>query len=51
MIYPMALLVHDVHPALKLMILLMAEQQQHLAVGVTLYLIKNAFDTPFLVLT
>ncbi len=45
-----AFLILDVCVALKMLSLLMAEQQQHLAVGVTLYLLENEYDTPFWVL-
>jgi hypothetical protein len=49
MICLMVMLAHDVFFALKMLMLLMAEQQQHLAVGVTLYLRENVYDTPFFV--
>jgi hypothetical protein len=51
MIFLMVFVTHDVCVALKRLILLMAEQQQHQAVGVTLRLIKKMYDTPFLFLT
>ncbi len=49
MICLMELLQHDVHRALKMLILLMAEQQQRQAVDVTLDCLENVYDTPFFV--
>jgi hypothetical protein len=46
----MELLAVDVNDFLQMSILSMAEQQQlHRTVVVTLYLLKNVYDTPFFV--
>jgi hypothetical protein len=50
MICPMVVRDLDVYHAWKMLILSMAEHQQHPTVDVTLDCLENVFDTPFFIL-